>query len=249
MPVSYLRTLTHRERTRLANFHLAAYLAFVAGAVNAGGFLAVHQYTSHMSGIVSSIADQLALSQFALILAGLGALMAFMMGAACTAILVNWARRKGLHSEYALPLVLEACLLLCFGVVGENLGSVRWLFVPLTVSLLCFVMGLQNAIITKLSNAEIRTTHITGMVTDIGIELGKLCYWNFPHPDPHHPRVLANRGKMKMLTVLVGCFFLGGVIGALGFKHIGFISTLPLAALLLILAVVPVLEDFGFARG
>lgn len=249
MPISYLRALTDRERNKAANYHLASYLAFIAGATNAGGFLAVHQYTSHMSGIVSSMADQLVLSQFLLVLDGLGALLSFVAGAACTAILVNWARRKGLKSEYALPLMIEAVLLLCFGVLGKNLEQFRWFFVPLTVSLLCFVMGLQNAIITKLSNAEIRTTHVTGMVTDIGIELGKLFYWNFRLHDSLAPRVLANRGKIKLLAVLIGCFFLGGVIGALGFKHVGFISVLPLAILLVILALVPILDDIRLVAG
>jgi uncharacterized membrane protein YoaK (UPF0700 family) len=247
MPVSYLRTLTNRERNRAANYHLAAYLAFIAGATNAGGFLAVHQYTSHMSGILSSVADQLVLNEFALVLDGLGALLSFVAGAACTAVLINWARRKGLTSEYAIPLMLEACLLLCFGVLGKNMEHIHWLFVPLTVSLLCFVMGLQNAIITKLSNAEIRTTHVTGMVTDIGIELGKLFYWNTARDDPARPRVLANRGKIKMLAALVGSFFLGGVIGAVGFKQVGFISTLPLALILVILALVPILDDIRLA--
>jgi len=41
--------------------------------------------------------------------------------------------------------------------------------------LLCFIMGLQNAVITKISHAEIRTTHVTGLVTDVGIELGVCC--------------------------------------------------------------------------
>lgn len=145
--------------------------------------------------------------------------------------------------------MLEACLLLGFGVLGKNLEHVHWLFIPFTVSLLCFVMGLQNAMITKLSNAEIRTTHVTGMVTDIGIELGKLIYWNSSRRDSTRPHVLANRGKIKLLAVLIGCFFLGGVIGALGFKYVGFISTLPLAILLLILALMPVLDDIGLVAG
>lgn len=60
MPLLYLRRLTSRKRTESANRHLARYLAFVAGAANAGGFLAVRQYTSHMSRIVASMADNLA---------------------------------------------------------------------------------------------------------------------------------------------------------------------------------------------
>ncbi len=108
---------------------------------------------------------------------------------------------------------------------------------------LCFIMGLQNAMVTKVSKAEIRTTHVTGMVTDIGIELGKLCYWNLAKPNASKPLVLANRQKLRVLATLVALFFLGGVAGALGFKHVGFSATLPLAILLLALAVVPVFDD------
>ncbi|KAI3606573.1 putative transmembrane protein [Cupriavidus necator H850] len=83
----------------------------------------MQQYTSHMSGVVSAMADNLALGSFALVLDGVGALLSFLGGAACSAVLVNWGRRERLHSEYALPLALEAGLLLCFGLIGGNLGA------------------------------------------------------------------------------------------------------------------------------
>ncbi|MDW3688116.1 DUF1275 domain-containing transporter [Cupriavidus sp. CV2] len=243
MPITYLRNLTGRVRSPQANRQLAGYLSFVAGATNAGGFLAVQQYTSHMTGIVSAMADHLVLGQVGLILEGLGALLSFLAGAATSAILINWARREHLNSEYALPLMLEAILLLCFGLLGGNLGNHQWLFVPATVMVLCFIMGLQNAMITKISHAEIRTTHITGMVTDIGIELGKLFYWNLARSDEAGPLVLANRPRLRTLAMLVALFFFGGVVGALGFKQLGFSATLALAALLLVLAFVPVVDD------
>ncbi|MCP1572787.1 hypothetical protein J2S30_001166 [Herbaspirillum rubrisubalbicans] len=162
MPINYLRRLTSPARTDLSNRHLGRSLAFIAGAVNAGGFLAVGQYTSHMSGIVSSLADNLVLGETLLLVAGASALLSFLLGAACSAVMINWARRRGLHSEYAMPLMLEAMLLLCFGILGSNLENHRLLFVPVTVALLCFVMGLQNAMISKISRSEIRTTHVTG---------------------------------------------------------------------------------------
>ncbi len=240
MPIQHLRGLTGRERSVTGNRLLARYLAFVAGAANAGGFLAVQQYTSHMSGIVSSMADNLALGQFNLMLAGLGAILAFVAGAACSAALVNWGRRRKLHSEYASPLMFEAALLVAFGLLGSHIGQREWLFVPATVTLLCFIMGLQNAIMTKLSRAEIRTTHVTGLITDIGIELGKLAYWNL---SGDLPAVRADRQKLALLASLAGLFFAGGVIGALGFYHVGFVSALPLAAILVALAAVPVMDD------
>ena len=169
MPFHYARKLTGHRRSEQGNRHLGALLAFVAGAINAGGFLAVKQYTSHMTGILSAVADNLVLGAYQFALAGIGALLSFLAGAACTAIVVNHAKRRNMHARYALPLLLEALLLLCFGFLGFQLTQIEGLFVPITVMLLCFMMGLQNALITKISNAEIRTTHLTGMLTDIGI--------------------------------------------------------------------------------
>jgi uncharacterized membrane protein YoaK (UPF0700 family) len=109
-----------------------------------------------------------------------------------------------------------------------------------TVVLLCFIMGLQNAVITKISKAEIRTTHITGLVTDIGIELGKWVYLNrLQEPSP----VRANRERLRIRTGLVLGFLLGGLLGAMGFKYWGYVTTVPLAGLLWLLSLRPLLDD------
>jgi uncharacterized membrane protein YoaK (UPF0700 family) len=240
MPLHYLRRLTGKERSQAANRELAFFLAFVAGAANAGGYLAVRQYTSHMSGVVSAMADNLALGNTALLLAGAEALASFLAGAALTAVLVNWGKRRNRHGAYAVPLIVEAGLLLVFGVIGHRWEEGTTFVVPATVMLLCFTMGLQNAIITKLSNAEIRTTHVTGMVTDLGIELGKALYFNRTVAKQH---VVADWAKVRLLASLVGSFFSGGVVGAFEFKYAGFGFTVPLASVLLILAAVPVIDD------
>jgi uncharacterized membrane protein YoaK (UPF0700 family) len=125
MPVNYLRGFASAERTDAANRRLGCWLAFVAGAANAGGFLAVGQYTSHMSGVVSSVADNLALGDIGIVVAGFSSFAAFLVGAATSAILINWGRRRDAHSVYATPLMLEAVLLLCFGLLGSNLERHR----------------------------------------------------------------------------------------------------------------------------
>ena len=240
MPVDYLRELTGHERQSRGNRHLGLSLAFIAGATNAGSFLAVGQYTSHMTGLLSAMADHLALGQVLLAGAALLALAAFVAGAATSAIQYNWARRRNLRSRYALSLMLEAMLLLLFGLAGAHLQGIDEFMLPLTVVLLCYIMGLQNAIITKVSRAEIRTTHVTGLVTDIGIELGKLFYIN---RHPGEEKVRANKDKLLLHLQLVGCFFVGGVLGALGFKHVGYAATIPLALWLTTLAIVPIWDD------
>nr|WP_241004180.1 YoaK family protein [Magnetospirillum aberrantis] len=230
------------RRSTAANRHLGLSLAFVAGAMNAGGFLAVAQYTSHMTGIVSSIADNLAVNNLRLVLVGLGSVVAFVAGAAYSAILINWGRHHRTHSRYAYPLLWEAGLLLVFGLMGGTL-ELKSGFISITVMLLCFLMGLQNAIISKISNAEIRTTHMTGIVTDIGIELGKMVYLNSQKESLRYQPVHANWRRLGLLVSLLAAFSAGGLAGALGFKYLGYVSTVPLAVLLIVLAIVPVVDD------
>lgn len=212
---------------------LGLALTFVAGAINAGGFMVVGHYTSHMSGIVSAMADHAALGHGGLLLAGLVALLSFMAGAAHSAWLINFGRRLGWRGRYALPLLVEAGLLLAFGVMGALLPT-ELVAIPV-VPLLCFLMGVQNACITKISGARIRTTHVTGIVTDLGIEIGKLTYWN-ADPRSGEPRVVADRAKMRLLAGLLASFAIGGLAGALAFARIGLAACLPLAVVLLALA-------------
>jgi uncharacterized membrane protein YoaK (UPF0700 family) len=243
----FLLQLTARNRTRRSNRQFGGILAFVAGAINAGGFLAVQRYTSHMTGIVSAIADDLVVGSITLALAGLVSLSAFIAGAITTTLLISWARRQELRSKYALALMLEAALLLVFGLVGANLKSFAALLVPTAVLLLCFIMGLQNAIITKISNAEIRTTHMTGVVTDLGIELGRLIYWNQSKKANSIQFVKANTDKLFIHATLLGLFFSGGIAGAIAFKAMGFSATLPIALLLVAMALPAILMDLRMA--
>ena len=237
-----LRHLTGQHRTASTNRLLGALLAFNAGAINAGGFLVVGMYTSHMTGFASMISDMLVLGSFTVAIGATGALLAFVAGAACTAVLVNWARQNHLRSEYALPLLLEAGLLLVFGLLGATLNRQTPFAVPLTVLVLAFTMGLQNALVSKISASQIRTTHMTGVITDMGIELGKLFYWN-QGARPPELQVRANRIKLRLHAMLLGAFMAGGVVGAAGFKYLGFVWVLPMAGLLLLMSLPPLWSD------
>lgn len=239
MPIQYLSELTARPRSGRADLHIGVILTLVAGALNAGGFLAIGQYTSHMTGVVSNLADQVALRNFNLAAIAAFSWLAFMLGAATTSLLVNYLRRAGVHNLYAVPLLIEALLILLFGAFGASLNKHALADVSLAVVTLCFTMGLQNALITKISRAEIRTTHLTGLTTDMGIEIGKLLYWNNVKPGDERVAVKANMDKLRIHATLIAAFLAGGVVGALGFNYAGFISTLPLALALAAIAGAP----------
>lgn len=242
MPIKYLSGLTAKPRTRQSDLHIGVILTLVAGALNAGGFLAIGQYTSHMTGMVSAFADHVLVRNFGL--AGIAALswLAFVSGAATTALVVNYLRRANVDNVYAIPLLIEAALILAFGAFGGTLSKHAFEDVSLAVMTLCFTMGLQNALITKISRAEIRTTHVTGLTTDMGIEIGKLLYWNRQVPGNGHVAVTANYRKLRVHATLIGSFLVGAIAGAFGFRLVGFISTVPLALALAAISIAPVFD-------
>lgn len=229
-----LLELAGPHRDQEVNRRLAYHLAWVAGVLNSVGFVAVGFYTSHMTGITASIADQLVLGGWRLVGLGAVAVVCFLLGAMACALQFNWARRRTRYHDrrFALVLFAEAVLILLIGGLADVLsGDLRtWAL----VAALGFVMGQQNALITKVSDATIRTTHITGMVTDIGIELGKAAYANrLADEEP----VRADLARLRTLSILVGQFFLGGVMGALGYLALGFPVLLVPAVLLLVMTV------------
>jgi uncharacterized membrane protein YoaK (UPF0700 family) len=220
------RSLVGVTRNEDDDHALAVILAAVAGAANAGGFFAVQQYTSHMTGYLAQLADTLAIANYWLAFVSCLAISAFVAGAGFCAVLINWARERHRHHQYSMPIAVQGGLLICF--------SLGWLFTSevgrlFSIACLCFIMGMQNATITKLSGARIRTTHATGMLTDIGIELGRAVYGLLRRVSG----VRADHKKLAILLSQVGAFLIGGIVGALGYKAIGFQFSLPLAAILL----------------
>lgn len=221
------------RRSKTGDFRLGCILAAIAGAANAGGFFALGHYTSHMTGYMSMLADNLVTMDLAIVGLCILAISAFVAGAAFSTTLINWSRLRSRRQQYALPLAVQGFLLLCFawgGIFSSTAGLV------FSLACLSFIMGMQNATITKISEARIRTTHITGLVTDIGIELGRAIFSRLAPLSGVRPDL----EKLRIISALPLAFLIGGVIGALGFSMVGFVFSVPLAMVLLGLSV-PVL--------
>lgn len=225
-PVKSARALVAHRRSSGNDLVLATFLAMVAGAANAGGFFALGQYTSHMTGYLSQLADNLAILHLKSVFVSALAISAFVSGAGFSTMLINLARRHGGRQQYAWPLVIQGGFMVCFSWGGIFTSEIGRLF---SLACLCFIMGMQNATITKISSARIRTTHATGMVTDIGIELGRAVF-GLIWPGSG---VRVDRQKLRILLQLVGAFLLGGIVGAIGYSQAGFFFSLPLAGILL----------------
>lgn len=219
---------------------LACILAAIAGAINAAGFHAIGFFSANMTGNVSLISDHVALGEARLATIFLGIFAAFIAGAAVSTLLINAGRRRNVGKIYAYSILAEAFLLMLLAFADLWLISVHR-GVILVVGL-SFLMGLQNAVVTRISNARVRTTHISGMSTDIGIGLGMLIDMVAGREPSGDFTETLSRLRLHGQTVL--SFLIGGILGVLVYQSVGGLLLLGCAGLLLLLAAPAILRDY-----
>ncbi len=160
-------------RNRFAYSVLALMLAGAAGVVNATSFFAFGQHITHMTGHVSEVGEALASGQWAGALVAGKLVLAFIVGATTAAALLDASRhrQRGRHTPALLveTVTLGGIALWASEHPGTNEPTLMWG--------LAFAMGLQNALVTRVSGAVVRTTHLTGVLTDIGIQLVRMAVW------------------------------------------------------------------------
>lgn len=195
-------------------------LALIAGATNAIGLLGfAHQSVSHLTGTSTLLGlsflkgDLQALAHLVLIL------LSFVVGSAITGVIVRdtWL---SLGRRYGVCLLIESALLFLAMMIlnrGSDAGH-------LIASSAC---GVQNAMATSFSGAIIRTTHVSGLFTDLGLMLGR--YLRGVAPDLR---------RAQLYLILISGFVLGGTIGGQCFYSYHFYSLMLPASLALLLAVI-----------
>lgn len=218
---------------------LAITLAGVAGALNAAAFHAVGFFSANMTGNLTSLSDHIATAGLGLAAFFLTIVLAFVAGAAISTLLINAGRRRKAGAVYAYSILLEGVLLTAVGLLDMQLsGNLR---VAVLVIGLSFLMGLQNAVGTLISNAKVRTTHASGMLTDIGIGLAVLFDMRrHVEPDNSRPEVLS-RLRLHLQTVIA--FVAGGLAGVLAYQKLGGTTLVATAVLLLLVALPPAVRS------
>lgn len=206
---------------------LAGLLSSVAGALNAVGFLIAGSFTANMTGNISAFADHIANGAVLIAFSFLGLVVAFICGAGMAALAIQAGEYRQLRSVYALAIAVEAIILLLIGTALAMPSATE--HETFLVIVLSFVMGLQNAVTTMISRARVRTTHVSGMVTDIGIELAALAGDEKSRQDA--------MPKLWLHSLTLTCFTFGGLCGALLFQIVGSWLFIISATLLLLIAV------------
>jgi len=231
--------LVNRAHTFILQSRLVISLAWVAGFVNVVALFTCGQVVSHMTGNATSLGSSIAQSQWSVAALVTALLSAFFAGAFASGFAIELGRQRNWASIYVLPAALEIALLALFavGVQQHDIASPEhgarlwWMTVVATLS-----MGVQNATITRISSGVVRTTHLTGIVTDLGHESAQLAIvrWMFgrgvsaPAPDLHGPTFQ----RLFLLASILASFVFGSACGALMFLEYPHWSMVPPIALL-----------------
>jgi len=191
----------------------AISLSCVSGMVNAIGYLGFeHQAVSHLTGTTSLLGIALAQGDGIAIAHLWGVLIAFCLGAAISGMIIQDSTLK-IGRRYGVVLVLEALLL----TAAVPLFKQQQIWGALIAAMAC---GLQNAMATTFSGAAIRTTHLSGMFTDLGIGLGHLLR-GMPLPIR----------RLTLSALIITGFLAGGIAGAWLFARLQYDALLAPAAL------------------
>ncbi|MFT3687228.1 MAG: DUF1275 family protein [Phycisphaerales bacterium] len=218
---------------------LAITLSWVAGYTNVLCLLIVAHPTSHISG-VSSFIGQYAVEPGryrADIWPLLFVLAAFLIGAGISGALTETGRRRGWGSIYVLPIAVEALLLVAVaiamsatGLAPLSGGGAMWTILACAAG----AMGLQNATITRISAGVVRTTHLTGVATDLGMESAQLLMAGWDRARVRGARRHANRhegslsGKrLALLLSIMGSFIFGAALATLLYDHLRWLAVYP----------------------
>jgi uncharacterized membrane protein YoaK (UPF0700 family) len=208
-----------KTRTLKHNLRIASLLSFVAGIVNVAGFLAVQRLTTNVTGHFAFFVDEIFKLNFWEGFIYFLYIFFFFFGSFVSNFIVESISRKHINYIYVIPTIIEGVILFTLALFGKPLINE----IPnLLAFCLLFAMGLQNSLVTTISNATVRTTHLTGLFTDLGIELSQLFFYK------QKEQKVKLLSSIKLRLTIISFFFLGGILGGVFYTAIG-LYTLALA--------------------
>ena len=193
-----------KSRTLKHNLRIATILSFVAGIVNVTGFLEFKQLTTNVTGHFALFINDVAEFEVWKGTIYFLYIFSFLFGSFISSFLIEKFRDNKKLNVFVFPTIIECLILISIPLIYKTTQIKN---ADLIVCSLLFAMGLQNSFVTKISNAIVRTTHLTGLFTDLGIELSQLF---FSKAHPHQNKIKAT---IKLRIYIISFFFLGGLIG------------------------------------
>jgi uncharacterized membrane protein YoaK (UPF0700 family) len=211
------------KRTYAHNVKLASLLCVVAGFVNAAGFLGFSVLTTNVTGHAALFAERIAMQDWKTARVVALWMVLFLAGAFLSSLIISFTGRNQRFS-YLIPMLIEMTILLSVAIFGYRYDH-SLVAKEIFAGSLLFAMGLQNSLVSIVSGSVVRTTHLTGTFTDLGIEMAQIL-----RKDAKDRAVLKTRIKLR--SAIIFFFMCGALAGAYLFRYCSFRAFLiPMAVL------------------
>lgn len=217
-----------KTRTLGHNLRIASLLSFVAGNVSTVGYFSVQKLTTNVTGHFAFFMDEVFKLHFAQSAIFFLYIFSFFFGSFISNLLIEIVSRRNERYIYVFPTLIEIIILFVIGIYGQTLIVTNPNLIAFS---LLFAMGLQNSFVTTISSAVVRTTHLTGLFTDLGIDLSQLFFYK----EIEKKKKLIS--SIKLRFTVIGFFFLGGISGGILFSRFGILA-LTVAATILLLGLI-----------
>lgn len=202
-------------------------LSLNAGYVNVGGFLGTGRFVTHVTGFATLFGVDLTTRHLVEALGILTVPAYFLAGSLLAGLLIDRPifRGKKPHFDYVMGLSSLCLFLAAFGGYMEFFGDFssefRLKHVYVLLALLCLASGLQNGAITSSSGSSVRTTHLTGLTTDLGLGLARQVTLGGVGE-----RCAKESRANRLRAGTIASYVVGSALGAYVFMNVGFLGFL-----------------------
>jgi uncharacterized membrane protein YoaK (UPF0700 family) len=202
------------HRTHSDNIKLGSLTAFSSGMINVISVIVFFAFTSNVTGHYAVLAQEISKGnwfQAAIVL--LWILLFFLGSFTSNFLIIHGNEYIGRYWAHAIPVILEIICLFTVGIFLQHFYTESLQETEFLVALLLFAMGLQNGLTASISNSTIKTTHLTGLTTDLAIIISMLTKRSFRDD-------VALIQKGQLLTSILVSYILGGIITGLFYNYV-----------------------------
>jgi len=202
------------HRTNADNLKLGTLTAFSAGMVNVLSLIIFFSFTSNVTGHYAILAQEIAKQNWIQACVVFLWIFLFFAGSMVSNLLIIHGNKYfGRHLSHAIPIILETICILYTGIYLQYFYTESLYETELLVALLLLAMGLQNGLTASISNSSVKTTHLTGLTTDLAINLSMMTKESFRKD----PKV---RAKGKLLFFIMIFYMMGAIFSGLLYYEI-----------------------------
>ncbi len=203
------------SRTLGDNIRLGTLTAFTAGTINIASLLIFLSFTSNVTGHYAILAAEISQGNWTQVAVVGGWIFLFFFGGFVSNLSVINLNKKSKYFAHALPIILEIICLLAVGIYGQFYYQKTLEETEALVALMLFATGLQNGLTASISNFSVKTTHLTGTTTDLGILVSMFTQKKFRK----NPELIA---RAKLLISIMAAYIFGAIFSGLTYYSLEF---------------------------